>query len=96
MAIIFQCDCEKCFECYSRRHLDMKHYYGRNKPRPLIVSRHTKSAIDKWAQEYPQNKAQALVSDHYTGMARDYESHEQRKSRLKKQHDEAMWRALRL
>ncbi len=80
--IIFPCSCGQCMEC--RFGIEVM-TYGSNRE-PLIFSRRMVEAINSWRDlpETPTTSTQAVITN---------ESHDQKKSRLKKQHMDAMDRA---
>ena len=71
-----------CWQCTIDEWLVRQRVYAGSQARPLIYSRAQAEKIKSWSQEYPSTPESAL------------ETHDQRKSRLKKEHSDAMNRAL--
>lgn len=92
MTIIFPCDCGSCYECSAREwfriqtHPVYKQKYSTRQP--LIVSRRQAEMMEYWAKE------NARMDDVSEQLARTpsvtNESHDQKKSRLKREHDTRM------
>lgn len=82
MTIVFPCECGKCVECWMSR----PSFVLKDRSPIIFASRMMMKHINSWAKpEYPTTPEESVVTN---------ESHDQKKSRLKKHHLEGMHKAL--
>lgn len=93
MTIIFPCDCGSCYECRVREWFRIQTHpvYKENHPRreQLILSRGQAEIMERWAQEHPKTAEEAFAHNS-PPLSVTNESHDQKKSRLKREHDTRM------
>lgn len=94
MTIIFPCDCGSCYECSAREWFRIESH-PRYTKQPLIVSRHVKKLFDSWVDSWAYKQehlktAEEAFAHNSLPLSVTNESHDQKKSRLKREHDTRM------